>query len=912
MRTRFVGRHRELDELTGRLRTAMHGAGQVVLLSGEPGIGKTRLAHELTALAETDGVHICWGRAVQDDGSPSYWPFRQVLKLLARRYAPGVLADELALVVPEFGDGPATSPEERFRVFEAVTEYLTGLGKVLIVLDDLQWADPPTMQLLVHLAMAIGAAPVMIVVTYRDTEVPAALSTAVASLVREDTVSRIHLDGLSETEVADQLAGLTGTPVGADVVATVSHRTGGNPFFVAELGRILDQNGTRLPDAVLDAVRVRVDALSPDCRATLAAASVLGNEVDASIVAEVLDSPLDNVLSSVDEAVHAGVLSDSDGWRFTHDLVREAARLLMPTARRLALHARAATVIERRVDAPSRVAEIAHHWLEALPAGDAVKAAQWARRAADIAMAQLAWENAADLYGHALRAAPPEAVDKARLLICQGIAQLRQMDIVNGEETLRQAAAAARASGDRTVIAEVSLAMETVSSSDWATLGKSLCDEALAGLVDGPLRARLLAQRAAELAFHGSPDLDGVSAEALAIADRTQDPRAIRAALRARQLAMAGPQGVRERLALGDRMIAIGSADSDPEAVMWGRLWRFDAFCQLGRLDDAEHELLPINDAVVRVRTKIARWHHLRSEVAIAHARGRYARARDLATQAIDLVKDTGGPVVMAISVSTSALVHGMTGDEGPILEEYEEYLCHPPEMISAMVGAWHAQCGRTEIARRCFLPGQVHEPIGGMRRLSVLCGLVVLAAEFGDKETAAEAYRRLLPFEDLIQCGGAGVVTIEGSVAGSLGIAAAVCDRLDDAVRHLRRAVADNERSGLPPYTATARLDLARVLARRDRPGDAEESVAQALSARAMAEELGMRRLASAAESLTGAKVLSPREGEIARLAAQGLTNRQIAAAVHISVRTVETHVQKILGKLGVSNRAEIRSRLL
>ncbi|ONI87471.1 hypothetical protein ALI144C_08735 [Actinosynnema sp. ALI-1.44] len=912
MRARFVGRRRELDELTARLRTAMHGSGQVVLLSGEPGIGKTRLAHKLTALAEDDGVHVCWGRAVQDDGSPSYWPFRQVLKLLARRYAPGALADELALVAPEFGDGPATSPEERFRVFEAVTEYLTGLGKVLMVLDDLQWADPPTMQLLVHLAMAIGTAPVMIVVTYRDTEVRPALSTALASLVREDTVARIRLGGLTEAEVADQLAGLTETPVDADVVTAVSTRTGGNPFFVAELGRILDHQGARLPDAVLDAVRVRMDSLSPECRGMLAAASVLGTEVDASIVAEVLDSPLEAVLSAADEAVRSGVLSGSEGWRFTHDLIREAARLLMPTARRLALHARAATVIEQRADASQRVAEIAHHWLEALPAGNAVKAAVWARRAADIAMAQLAWENAADLYARALRAAPPGAVDRARLLTCQGIAQLRQMDIVSGEETLRQAAAAARASGDRDVIAEVSLAMETVSSSDWATLGKSLCDEALAGLPDGPLRARLLAQRAAELAFHGSPDLDGVSAEALAIADRTQDPRAVRAALRARQLAMAGPEGVRERLALGDRMLAIGVADNDPEAVMWGRLWRFDAFCQLGRLDEAEHELLPINDAVIRVRTKIAKWHSLRSEIAIEHVRGRFARARELATQAIDLVKDTGGPVVMAISVSTSALVHGMTGDEGPILERYEEYLCHPPEMILAMVGAWHAQCGRPETARRCFVPGQVHELIGGMRRLSVLCGLVVLAAEFGDRETAAVAYRRLLPFEHLIQCGGAGVVTIEGSVAGSLGIAAAVCDRLDDAVRHLRQAIEHNDRAGLPPYTAAARLELARVLARRDRRGDAEESVAQALSARATAEELGMRRLATAAETLTGAKNLSPREGEIARLVAQGLTNRQIAAAVHISVRTVETHVQKILGKLGVASRAEIRARLL
>ncbi|MBE1462246.1 ATP-binding protein [Kibdelosporangium phytohabitans] len=908
MRARFVGRRRELDELTDRLRTAMTGSGQVVLVSGEPGIGKSRLAHELAELAEADGVHTCWGRAVQDDGSPSYWPFRQVLKLLARRYAPGVLADELALVVPEFGDGPTTSPEERFRVFEAVTEYLTGVGKLLIVLDDLQWADQPTLRLLVHLAMAAGTMPLMILVTYRDTEAEP-LSATLAALAREESVSRIRLTGLSEAEVAAQLADLTDTSVDASVAAAISGRTGGNPFFVAEISRMLGQE--RMPDAVLDAVRVRMDALTPDCREVLAAASVLGNEVDPAIVAAVLGSPLDDVLSAVDEAVRSGFLSGAQEWRFTHDLIREAARLLMPTVRRLALHARAAAVVERRPDAVSRAAEIARHWLESLPAGDPAKAVEWARRAGDAALAQLAWENAVELYARALGAGPLHDAGRAELLTRQGIAQLRKLDIVSGEQTLRRAAAAARASGDAAAIAEVALAMGTVHSSDWPTLGKALSDEALASMADGPLRARLLAQQAGELAFFGSPDLDVISAEALAIADRTGDSRAVRAALRARQLARAGPDGVRERLVLGDRMLAIGVADNDPEAVMWGRVWRFDAFCQLGRLDDAESELLPIREAALRMRTKIARWHHLRAEIAVEHARGRFTRARELAQSAIDLVEDAGGPVVLAVSVATLAAVAATTGDEGPVVEQYTGYHGRGSDLIAAVTGAWLVRCGRSEHARRFYMPAQVHEPIGGVRELSVLCGLVVLAAEFGDKDTAAVAYRRLLPYEDLMQCGGAGVVTIEGSVAGALGVAAATCHRLDDAVRHLRRAIENNERAGTPPYVAMATLDLARVLARRDRKGDAAESAALALSARSMAERMGMRYLLAAAESLTGSSALSPRENEIARLVAQGLTNRQIAAAVHISVRTVETHVQKVLGKLGLSSRAEIHDHI-
>jgi predicted ATPase len=186
----------------------------------------------------------CWGRAVQDEGTPPYWPLRQVLRTVAGRHDPAGLAGDLALVAPEIGSSPTrpiTSPEERFRVFEAVTEYLVGAAAVaglLIVLDDVQWADPPTLQLLVHIARAVRSSRLVILATYRDTETRGreAMSSALAALAREDSVTRVRLVGLTEAEVATQLAGLTGSPVAHEVAVTVSRRTQGNPFFVAEAG----------------------------------------------------------------------------------------------------------------------------------------------------------------------------------------------------------------------------------------------------------------------------------------------------------------------------------------------------------------------------------------------------------------------------------------------------------------------------------------------------------------------------------------------------------------------------------------------------------------------------------------------------------------------------------------------------
>jgi DNA-binding CsgD family transcriptional regulator len=257
--------------------------------------------------------------------------------------------------------------------------------------------------------------------------------------------------------------------------------------------------------------------------------------------------------------------------------------------------------------------------------------------------------------------------------------------------------------------------------------------------------------------------------------------------------------------------------------------------------------------------------------------------------------------------------VHAYTGTDSSALNVVLEDTSADIAPMRALAATMALATGRREDARRIY---RTMDPLGsepGFLRLPVLGGTAELAAEFGDKATAAGVYRLLSPYADRFLCGGAGVLAVLGSVHRPLGLVAATVGRLDDAVRHLRAAAERDAAAGLPPFAAFSRFELARVLARRRRPGDRAEAAALAESAGAEAERLGMaplrRRCVELTTALSGttAGPLTRREREIAELVSQGLTSRQIAAAVHIAERTAENHVQHILTKLGFANRAQI-----
>ncbi|WP_228714016.1 ATP-binding protein [Prauserella endophytica] len=924
----MVGREHECDLLRVRLEAAHAGHGQVVLVAGEPGIGKTRLAGEAARMAARLGMPTAWGRAVDDEGSPPFWPFRLVVRALAADSGdpwPELTSTGSAL-------DPASAEvraQQRFRVFEAVTAHLTAAAEntgLLVVLDDLQWADASSLRLLVHLVRAVGTTRLALVATYRDTEIGhrEAVKQALGELAREYTVSRLRLVGLTEEQVAAQLAATTGAPVSAEVVAAVSRRSQGNPFFVGELADALAQDtdgadpARALPDGVRDAVRVRLSTLGECARTVVGTAAVLGSAVDVAGLAHVTGRDREDVLGALDDAAAAGVLRP-DRWEFTHDLVREAARSEMPRSIRLDVHRKMAEYLQQRPGAESRPAALAHHWLESLPLGDAEQAALWAARAAHAAMEQCAWDEAAGLFGRAAETtSDPE--DRCELHIARATALLRAYRMSAARDTVLEAARLARELVDGPLLARAALVLEGTNDLTWVTEERALCEEALALLPeeDSDLRARLLAQLSVDvlMSAYQSPQDRRASGElsqaAMAMAERLGDRHALHSALNARQLARGGPDGVRERLALGDRLVARGLTDQDSTAQLWGRLWRIDAMMQLGDLDGAEAELGPLGAVVQRLRLPLGTWHESRCRGAIALARGRFDAARFHGEQALTLAKRGDHPGALLPSQGYLAILGVLTGftdetDSHP-LDGWE----HIPT-LHGMTAVVHWYAGREEEARREYAVATPLDVLPEFLLLPAVTGTIELAEAFGDRKMLDTAYRSLAPWADLFCCGGAGVIATAGSAHGPLGVAAAALGRTDEAVRHLRLAIESNERAGSPPFAAIARYDLARTLARRRRPGDRDEASALATQAAATARTLGMAPLLNRAQELTRALTghtpgpLTRREREIAALVSQGLTNRQIAAATHISERTAENHVQHILTKLGFTTRAQI-----
>jgi DNA-binding CsgD family transcriptional regulator len=458
--------------------------------------------------------------------------------------------------------------------------------------------------------------------------------------------------------------------------------------------------------------------------------------------------------------------------------------------------------------------------------------------------------------------------------------------------------------------------MEGINDVVWEPTARALCGEVLDKLPsgDGPVRARLLAMLVVAGGWAVPDESRTQSAEALAMAERLGDRHALREALRARQMALSGPDGAAQRLALGDRLVALGG-DSDDDAVLWGLLWRFDALAQLGDLDGAEAEVERISTVAVRLRSPLAAWHLARCRAAVAAARGRFPEAVAYGQDADLAAKRAGNMGAHVPSQGLLLILRNQVGalDASSFQPVEPHHQAPVPALQRALYTTWLLAEGRLDEASRIYRSLPSVDDLPPFVHLSACAVMAELAEQFDDRERAGQLYRLLLPHADLFACSGAGVIVIVGSVRYPLGIAAATIGRLDDAVRHLRAAIDRGHRVGMPPMVAQATHQLARVLARRTRPGDRDEAGALATAAAALADRLGMRPLQRQAQELATALSdhrpggLTRREQEIAALVTRGLSNRQIAAVSHISERTVESHVQHVLDKLGFTNRTQI-----
>jgi DNA-binding CsgD family transcriptional regulator/tetratricopeptide (TPR) repeat protein len=911
----FVGRRHELETLWAWLEAAHRSAGRVVLCAGEPGIGKTRLAQELAGVALARGTTVVWGRCVDTEGAPAFWPWLQILRSLG--------------VDPEtvLGEG-TSSPEERFRAVDGLSQAVVASvakGGLLVILDDVHWADEPSLLVLRHLADRLDEAPVLVFATLRPGTPPG----PIADLVRAPATARLDLAGFTLDEVGEQLGRLRAGQRTSDAGA-VLELTGGNPLFVREVARAM-ADGTwradRPPHTVLDIVRTRLDQVSPRCRRLVQAAAIVGRDFSLALVAAALAEPVAACLPVVDEAMTHGLIDQVGGvgqYRFVHALTRDAVEASLGTAARTELHRAVAQATEVlfAADLREHLAEIARHWAQLAPYGEAEPARRWAIRAADDAVRRLAYEDGVRLYraGLAFAGASMPAGERCRVLLALGRAASLAGDLDACTDAAVAAAEAARAAEVPELLAEASLVLEAAPDPRVTVVAKQLCAEALGALDEEgnpALRARLLAQRS-HLAFYDGEqgEVESLSAAALDLARRSGDDQALVDALHARKEACPGPAGRAERLALAAEMLGLATKTASARTAMWGELWRIDALVEGGDLAAAAEALSALRVAVDRVGGPVSAWHRDRVAACIAQAQGRYNEAVALGLQAFHRMRSiepapaTG--VFFALHCALAA--HIGTSEDVVVLARHP---FEPPPRFRTM-----ARITNAFLLLRAGLPDEAalsYQGAGPIDTWSLPAFFVVpgcvyaalVSIELGRRDELAVIVDRLLPFCGEHASGEAAAYL--GPVQLTLGRAAAALGRVDDAIEHLTAADEQAGRAGAAGFVAEARYHLALALVARHGPGDDVRAGAAARDADRLARGLGMaaytpRTAALVAQLDAGRRaVLSGREAEVAALVAEGLTNREIGERLFISQRTAENHVKHILTKLGFTTRSQI-----
>jgi len=956
----LVGRDAELTLLRAGLTAAIEGRGGMFLLVGEPGIGKTRLAEELAILAKQHGAAVFWGRSTLAEGAPPYWPWVEILRALlkeigaeqfARLAGPG-LADVLQVIPqlrasypdissPSIGDESAS----RFQIYDTITQLLVDAATrrpTVLILDDLHWADDPSLLLLEMLAGNVPRAAMMILGAYRDRELAPdhPLRRGLAEFVRRGETQLVPVGGLSEPEIASLLRALTDAHPSPGVVDRLLAQTGGNPFFIAEVARSFTEMGGEIDSSVHTVLRVvpegvgavlrrRIDALPAPCRSILEAAAVIGDEFGVELLGSAVEKEPPVLLDLMDEATRVGLLTRRNRRHaFAHGLVRDTVYQSIPTVRRAQLHQRVGSVLEdvqlNKADRP--LAQLAYHFSEAagVEASHRPKAISYAIAAGRRAFAELAYEEAARLIelGLAMDESGRAQPGRASLLLELAEAYCRAGNVGRAIEVATELSTLALRAGDRDMLARAALVLHFGGVTEY---GSDPILKLWAAVLAQPpndtsLRIQVLSFQAvsAMLAGAGAGETAArTSLEAMKLAEASPDPDARFAAIQARQMACTLPSGLEERLALADRVFELAQSSGRESLSQWGHDWRIDAFIELGEVEKAESEIAVALQRAERLREPLAKWRAMMARVALAFLGGRFAEAAALSEDARAVARrgrHAAGELMYLAQWAALRFVLGGIDEAIAVFQPMADKM--PPLTARAQTARGLVASGRRDEARLSLNQAMT----GGVQNAHIawmadVAAAAEAAAELGERQHAAVLYRALVPYAARNVASGAGQYVCWGSAARYLGMLATTMEQWDAAQRHFEAALVMNRRMGAIPFIAYTQVAYAEMLVRRAQAGDSRRAIGLIEPALATARKLGMKPLEERAvqlldgvrHSAAAKSPLSTREREIAARVAEGLSNKAIAERLHLSERTVESHVKNICDKLGFNSRWQV-----
>ncbi|MBI1818024.1 MAG: AAA family ATPase [Deltaproteobacteria bacterium] len=900
----MVGREAELAVIAGAYQVAKSGQRQIVLLAGEPGIGKTRLASEAALAAHADGATVLLGTC-DEDTNPPYQPFVEALRHYVAHAPEAVLSayvrehkGELTRLIPELGKRVADLPPpqvaeaetERYLLFEAVTGLLSAASQdapIVLILDDLQWSRTPELVLLKHVLRSAMPLRLLIVVTYRDSDLTRAhpLTAVLADLRREAGVERIALHGLDERAVVALMTAAAGhglTQAGLLLAHAIHEEAEGSPFFIGEILRNMSESGAifqegerwtykgsvaglGIPEGVKEVIGRRLSRLSEATNKVLSLAAVIGRHFDLALLTRIAEQPEDAVLDALDEATRAALVAEvpgsADQFSFSHALIRTTLYEELSAARRARLHRKVGEGLEELTGSTpeTRIDELAHHWLAATQVADMAKAIGYARQAGDRALANLAFEEAAAHYERALSVLVPHdrAGEELRcdLLLALGDVQ-RRAGNPSYRETVAKAVDVARALGDGerlalAVLGHARLGGTVANTAVFDEGLQTLYEEASAALgeADSPLRARVLGQLAAELSYTGQRERrHALSREAVAIARRLGDLPGLGQVLSLRLHAIYDPFTLAERLDLTAELAALAARVGSSELAWQAAYHRGGALLESGDIVGAEQSFVESERLAGELRQPFYMQQARQGRAMLAVMRG----APDAEAEVFAAFELGMAAGVADAANAFGAQVYLLRSNQGrlaelvDILRGNSDAQPHMPAWRAVLARAY-CETDQMEEARAQVdalrAGGFDYPPDQQWSAIAVALSQVV--SDLQDSSAAAVVYERMRPIAKQAEAFAVNLNS-QGSYGQFCGMLAACLGRWDDAERHFTDALEMNERFGARPYVVrTRRAWAAMLLDRNDpsRPGDAARARELIAAGRAEAEQLGMAR---------------------------------------------------------------------
>jgi DNA-binding CsgD family transcriptional regulator/tetratricopeptide (TPR) repeat protein len=951
------------------LRTLLpraEGEGRrVVLLGGESGAGKSRLAREFAAEAAREGALVLLGECDAVVSTP-YGPFVPALGQLVRAIDPleltsilGNSAGELTRLLPDLADhlgeiappAKADPDTERHRLHTAVTDLLAGVSErraVLLVLEDVHWADAPTLLLLRHLARAAWTGRVLVFATFRDAEadLPELLSQTLADLRRSDDVVRMRLGALSRDEVSELVARAVEAHLGdrlPEVAGTISELTGGNAFLVCELWRALLETGAvevadgalRLtrplaglgtPESVREVAGERLARLAPSTTALLELAATAGAEFELEVVRRGSGLGEEEFVAALDEAIRGAMVEELPGrrltYRFTHELVRRAVYDRLTAVRKAQLHLR---VGEAREALPGRsartLADLAHHFAQAAPLGGSEKAVEYNLLAAHAAIDALAFDEAAGLLRAALELGIDRDQRRAEALLELGAANHLRGKAVEAMEAFVAASEIARTIDDPELLARAAIGYEDAS---WrpAIFGPrtELLEEAITGLGDRhpQLRLALLSGLARALDHDGEHERGAiVRANAIELARLIDDPLGL-ATLLTRSYWARGTTPNEEIIEMLTEAKEIGEQLGNNEIQAEAIVWRVPTFVALGDMSAARREVSALREIAQATGQPFMLHVGEHYGAAIALADGRLDAAETMVRDSEEIGRLLSGrdaTGTYGIQMFTLRREQGRLAELAPVIRILaaggRDHGPWRPGLAALLVELGMEAEARRELAR------VAHEGLEPMRETLWLASLTYLTdacAALGDEAVAALVYPELAPLSGQNVMIGH-LVACYGSADRYLGMLAATLGEWNRAEEHFELAIELNRQMEATTWLAHTYYEYARMrlAGRRD---DRARIAALIDEADRLATSAGMRALRSRIRTIgaapprsAGPDQLSAREVQILQLVARGLSNRQIGHELFISEHTAANHIRSILRKTGCANRTEAAS---